>query len=149
GDVERLPILNTPAPSPTPARSSDTINTLHQATSDLYVTAFRRVNVRTGPGTDFSVLGVLAPGQTADIIGTSGEIHDWLQIDFDGEPGWVAYFVVTISGDVTQLRDGRQSDQVNAPEDSEDDELVLNQVVIVTRFNTNLREQPVLGADII
>lgn len=148
GDVERLPILSTVASPPTPTPSG-TVANLPQATSDLFVTAFRRVNVRTGPGTDFSVLGVLAPGQTADIIGTSDATNEWLQIDFGGTPGWVAYFVVTISGDVSQLQGPMEPDAVNVVEDSDDTELVLNQVVIVTRFNTNLRERPVLGADII
>ncbi len=150
GDVNSLPILTVSAPlvtaTPTPEQPHQ------EATSDLYVTAFRRVNVRTGPGTGFSVMGVLAPGQTADIIGTSGATNDWLQVNYNGEPGWIAYFVVTISGDVSQLDVDGVSTLPDADETHSDDDdvgLTLNQVVVVTRFNTNLRTAPILGSDVI
>lgn len=50
------------------------------------------VNVRSGPGTSFGVLGRLEPGQKAAVTGRYG---DWWQIDYDGTPGWVAGWVVT------------------------------------------------------
>jgi uncharacterized protein YraI len=67
------------------------------AESDYFVSTYRRVNVRSGPGTGFDVIGVLVPGDTADILGST-ENDEWLQINLDGEEGWVAYFVVNIVG---------------------------------------------------
>lgn len=149
GDVTSLPIVEvadiSPSPTPVAAEASQ------DATSDLYVTAYRRVNVRTGPGTDFNILGALVPGQTADVIGSSGEANEWLQIEFHGEPGWIAYFVVTVSGDLSQLEDSPSDAEETVTAASQDDTsaIVLNQVIVITRFNTNLREQPVLGAEVI
>lgn len=49
-----------------------------------------QVNVRTGPGTDYQLIGVLIAGQTAPAIGrTAG--GDWIQIQYAGVPGNVAW----------------------------------------------------------
>ncbi|MFN2272997.1 MAG: SH3 domain-containing protein [Anaerolineae bacterium] len=50
------------------------------------------VNVRSGPGTGFGVVGRLEPGQEAAV---TGRYEDWWQIDYGGTPGWVADWVVT------------------------------------------------------
>ena len=150
GDVNTLPVVEVSEapPSPTPEALVPPL----QATSDLYVTAYRRVNVRTGPGTDFDVLGALVPGQTADIIGSSGDANEWIQIDFNGEPGWLAYFVVNVSGELSQL-EPNTSIAAADPDDTDirDDnvEIVLNQIIVITRFNTNLRAEPILGSEVI
>jgi hypothetical protein len=52
------------------------------------------VNVRSGPSTDFEVLGRLEPGETAVV---TGKYADWWQIDYDGTEAWVANWVVTDS----------------------------------------------------
>jgi len=149
GDITTLPIVEVTDIAPTP--SPTLVAPPQQASSDIYVTAYRRVNVRTGPGTDFDILGALVPGQTADIIGTSGDTNEWLQINFNGEPGWIAYFVVTVSGELTEL-DATvafpvQIDSIATLDDNSGS--VLNQVIVITRFNTNLREEPVLGSEVI
>ena len=150
GDITTLPIVEVtdapPTPSPAPAPVSQ------EATSDIFVTAYRRVNVRNGPGTDFDVLGALVPGQTADIIGTSGDSNEWLQINFNGEPGWIAYFVVTISGELSDLDATVALSPLQTPATTVQEDTtgsVLNQVIVITRFNTNLREEPVLGSEVL
>jgi lipoprotein-anchoring transpeptidase ErfK/SrfK len=50
------------------------------------------VNVRSGPGTDFAKIGLLAPGAEARVIGRHG---DWWQIEYEGMSAWVASWVVT------------------------------------------------------
>jgi lipoprotein-anchoring transpeptidase ErfK/SrfK len=50
------------------------------------------VNVRSGPGTLFTVVDFLAPGAEARVI---GRYADWWQIETPGAPGWVAGWVVT------------------------------------------------------
>jgi hypothetical protein len=44
------------------------------------------VNVRSGPGTNYTLLGYLDPGTTADI---TGRYEDWYQIGYGGGLGWV------------------------------------------------------------
>lgn len=149
GDIDTLPLIQIADATPVIAPTTSLSRT--NATTDLYATAYRQVNVRSGPGTDFSVIGVLAPGQTADVIGTSGEAHEWLQIDLNGEPGWVAYFVVTVTGDLEDLVNATAVEalEVERPDNETLNAIVINQVIVITRFNTNLREQPVLGARVI
>lgn len=154
GDPTTVPILQQEeaqgisAPiTPTATEVPDT------AQSSLYVTAYRRVNIRSGPGTEFSIIGVLVPGETADIIGSSGERAEWLQIDFNGSPGWVAFFVVNVSGDLTALapqNDVARTLSLPAAFLAEQtSSIARNQVVVITRFNTNLREEPRFGSSVV
>jgi len=55
-------------------------------------TAVTMVNIRSGPGLQFAVLGRLEPGQSAEIIGISPDKAWWvIKISFaDNERGWVA-----------------------------------------------------------
>lgn len=150
GDPSRLDIVFAPEPEPdaTAAAPVPPETAAQRATSNLYVTAYRRVNIRSGPGTEFNVLGVLVPGQTADIIGTSGEDNEWLQIRYDGADGWVAYFVVTVSGDVSIL-DGERTLDSELQANMELGGIVQNQVIVITRFNTNLRAAPQFGSQVV
>ncbi|MBN1201899.1 MAG: SH3 domain-containing protein [Anaerolineae bacterium] len=69
----------------------------------LDVTATGNPNVRSGPSTDYAVVGSLAAGQTV-----VGDGHDdtgnWLRIRLEsGRIGWVYAPLVTITGDMTTL----------------------------------------------
>jgi uncharacterized protein YgiM (DUF1202 family) len=88
---------------------------------------------------------------TLPIIGTSGEANEWLEIRFNGDTGWVAYFVVTVSGDLASITSNSpdEAEELDLPDEIDISDLKLNQVIIITRFNTNLREQPVLGANVV
>lgn len=44
------------------------------------------LNIRSGPGTGYSILGILSGGQTVTVTGAQG---DWYAFDFDGEIGYV------------------------------------------------------------
>lgn len=63
----------------------------------------RRVNIRSGPGTNFSVVTVVEQGTVLDIAG-SNENQSWWQIccvtagEETGQSGWVANSVVTVQG---------------------------------------------------
>ncbi len=52
------------------------------------------VNVRSGPGTNYSRLGYLDPGTLAELI---GRYNDWWQIRYNGDPAWVFGELVTAS----------------------------------------------------
>lgn len=45
------------------------------------------VNVRTGPGTGYGILGLVYYGQTVPI---KGQENGWVNIDFNGNNGWVS-----------------------------------------------------------
>lgn len=149
GDITTLPIVDVPPVTATPPAEGEIPQ---EASTDVFVTAYRRVNVRTGPGTDFEVIGALVAGQTADIIGTSGNDNEWLQINFNGEPGWIAYFVVTVSGELSNIDPTTAATLLQDSTATIDDNnaaSVLNQVIVITRFNTNLREEPILGSEVV
>jgi hypothetical protein len=52
------------------------------------------VNLRSGPGTNFAVVGRLEGGASARV---TGRYADWWQVDYGGTPAWVANWVVTDS----------------------------------------------------
>lgn len=56
------------------------------------------VNIRSGNSTDFGIVGTLAAGASATVIGQANG-GGWLLIDYNGLNGWVAASVVTASGD--------------------------------------------------
>ena len=114
-----------------------------QAATGTYVTAFRRVNVRSGPSTDDPRMGYLSPGDTADILGRADD-REWLLIDFEGQPGWIAYFVVSVTGrlDNVPLIDVEEFEAFS-------DASPTDTFGVVTRFNTNLRAEPAFGTDIL
>jgi uncharacterized protein YgiM (DUF1202 family) len=59
------------------------------------------VNVRSGPGVSYRVLGQLKSGQMVPVVDVN-ETGSWLQIDFKGRDGWVnADTVIVAGGDPT------------------------------------------------
>jgi uncharacterized protein YkwD len=50
------------------------------------------VNVRSGPGTNYTRLAYLDPGTQAEVTGHDG---DWWQIEYNDAPGWVFGELVT------------------------------------------------------
>jgi uncharacterized protein YgiM (DUF1202 family) len=52
---------------------------------------------------DFERIGQMASGDKAAVTARSDTDNNWLQVEFDGETGWVAYFTVTVSGDLSAL----------------------------------------------
>lgn len=54
-------------------------------------------NVRSGPGLNFDVLGQLPSGTRARVIGANADFS-WLVIDFRGQWGWLATYLVDAVG---------------------------------------------------
>jgi hypothetical protein len=70
-----------------------------------YVQAEEAVRVRSGPGTDYSRVGQLWPGETASVIGQNAD-GSWWQIEFleaDDGLGWVIDQFVTFVGDADSV----------------------------------------------
>ena len=60
------------------------------------------LNFRSGPGLDRGVIGVFPIGARAEAIARN-EAGDWVQINQNGEIGWVFASLTTPSGDVMEL----------------------------------------------
>lgn len=54
------------------------------------VFAADQVNIRSGPGVQYDLIGVMIAGQTALAIGRSAG-KDWIQISYPGGPGGIAW----------------------------------------------------------
>ena len=69
------------------------------ASTELFVVPFYRVNVRSGPDTAYTVLGVVTPDDSLDI---TGKIEDgsWLRLNFNGQEGWVLADLMDVNGDL-------------------------------------------------
>ena len=80
------PVLSTPTPSPTATPSGYTLS-VRSASQ----------NVRSGPGLNFDVIGQLPRGTRARILGATTD-YSWLVIDFQGQLGWLAAYLVDTFG---------------------------------------------------
>lgn len=56
--------------------------------SDAKVTVLGEMNIRSGPGTDYEVIGDAVAGEEFAITGKNSE-GNWWQLDFRGESGWI------------------------------------------------------------
>ena len=79
----------TPAPTPTPSGYTLTIQSAFQ-------------NVRSGPGLQYEVIGQLPRGTQARVLGATVD-HSWLVIDFRGQWGWLASYLVDTYGNRSLL----------------------------------------------
>jgi uncharacterized protein YraI len=120
GDAETLPIISEELPTPT----GDSVTMI----------AYGRVNIRSGPGMEFNIVGQFDVDETAQVTGRNNTDNDWLYIETDDLQGWVAYFTVTIQGNPDNLPllvvDGT-GEGLASPEE-----------VVAARFNVRLRDEP-------
>ena len=80
-------------------------------------------------------IGNLDTGSTADVTGRTND-GEWLQIDFNDQRGWVAFFVVTLTGSLDNIA------VASASADAATETPQSSGIEIVTRYNLNLHEQP-------
>jgi hypothetical protein len=73
----------TPEPSPTPAVAQAVLTT--------------QANIRSGPGTEYSLLGTSNPGDQFRITGKN-PAGTWWEIDYNGRTGWVFGELVAVTG---------------------------------------------------
>ena len=60
------------------------------------------VNLRSGPGADYDVVGQVLAGQRYPVLAGSAA-GDWWQIDVDGLVAWVSAELASIEGDAAAL----------------------------------------------
>ncbi len=86
-------IIEIPTPTPQPTATPD----------GVFLRIMSAVqNVRTGPGLSYPVLGQMSQGETARLIGTSID-YSWVVISFRGQQGWLATYLLEVTGDLRTL----------------------------------------------
>jgi len=65
------------------------------------VTAYG-LNVRTGPGTDYPIVGVLSQGDAVEVVGKNATAS-WLQIAYSGREAWVAAVYIDLVGSLAEV----------------------------------------------
>jgi anionic cell wall polymer biosynthesis LytR-Cps2A-Psr (LCP) family protein/uncharacterized protein YraI len=91
-----LPLPPVPTNTPAPRATADALN------ARVFVPRGDVVNLRSGPGTNFRVIGRMFARQSASIIGRTQD-GGWWQIRTGGGAAWVAAGIVRVSGDINQI----------------------------------------------
>jgi PKD repeat protein/ABC-type branched-subunit amino acid transport system substrate-binding protein len=59
-------------------------------------------NVRSGPGLNYPIIGLLRQGEQARLIGASIDFS-WVVINFRGQQGWLATYLLEVNGDLRDV----------------------------------------------
>ncbi len=98
-----IPPTNTPEPTLAPTASQTPEPTATATATGLpapRVVAKSQANLRQGPGTAYPVVGSMAGGEQADVLGRNAE-NTWWQVSLaNGIAGWVNASLVTANGAV-------------------------------------------------
>lgn len=92
--IAATPVPAVAWPDPTVPSASD------QATAPLVTAAKTDVNIRSGPGTNYGVIGLLRTGQSLEIVGRTAD-SAWWQVSTPQGLGWVSA-KVTIASNVDE-----------------------------------------------
>ena len=84
-EPDSIVLTQTPTPTATPDGFTATIKSAVQ-------------NVRTGPSTDYDILGQLQEGEQVRVIGATVDFS-WVVINYRGQQGWLATFLLDTFGD--------------------------------------------------
>lgn len=87
------PLVET-APQPEETRVAVTLPAAEAGPRDLRSVNGTRVNLRTGPGTDFGVVGKLTRGTSVEVLEDDGTGWVRLQVLPEGQIGWIADFLL-------------------------------------------------------
>lgn len=90
GSAANIPVAIEIPPSPTPTATPTPV--------PYIVVKNPRVNVRTGPGTDFEIIGQAERGQRLEIIGRNYDSSWWQVCCIEGQQGWIIGRLVRIEG---------------------------------------------------
>jgi ABC-type branched-subunit amino acid transport system substrate-binding protein len=91
-----------PDDTPTPPGEATPLPTATPEGVVATVTGRPFQNVRSGPSTQFEVLGQLNEGETVQVIGANRG-NTWIVIDFRGRQGWMSAGIMEIFGDLNTV----------------------------------------------
>ncbi len=86
----------------TPAQPPTSVPAVPAPTDRCTVSSGGAVNVRSGAGTNFSIIGSLSPGQFLDVLGVTSD-RAWYAVNFNGSQGWVSASVVVQNGPCSNI----------------------------------------------
>ncbi len=92
--------LATPAPTVPPATPTPIATATPEGVWGTVDSA--RLNVRSGPGMNYDVLGQLSAGDVVFPVGANADFS-WLVLPFRGQYGWVAAYLVDLQGNLNRL----------------------------------------------
>lgn len=130
----------TPAPTTVPPMTAST---------SLFATANFLSNVRSGPGRQYTILGLIRPKDAVDITGQTAD-GSWLRINFNGQEGWLSATLVNVTGDLTTAPTAEAgATAVLRVTANQTVTAELGTVVVIARVNANLRSTPSVNADVL
>jgi uncharacterized protein YraI len=95
------PATATVAPSPTSAATSAATAPTPQSQANT-LTASQNINLRSGPGINYDLVGNLLANSTAEVTGRDAS-GSWLVVEVNGRQSWVARAFVAFDGNVNAL----------------------------------------------
>jgi len=102
----QAPSTQLPPPPTTRADSPTAPASAQPAVTDTpagpVLTILQPANVRSGPGTNYPVIAILAAGSTREAVGRNASAQ-WYVINYDGGQGWVSGQISNYSGDTNAL----------------------------------------------
>lgn len=118
--------------------------TTETITSQTAVVIGSQVNLRSGPGTEHSLLGQVNSGDSLPVLGRTG---DWYQVKkSDGNSAWIAGWLVRVESTVAFLPIPQSPSPVEQPTTPDNppttDISATKQVAVVTATDVNLRGGP-------
>ena len=94
-------LITTPEPTATPEPVTETPVVAVSCT--VASNAGGAVNLRSGNGTQYAIVGSLPLGQTFPVLGQNTSSGVWYQVDKNGTIGWVAASVTRLEGDCAAM----------------------------------------------
>lgn len=111
-------------------------------TSDAKVTVLGEMNIRSGPSTDYEVVGDAVAGEEFAITGKN-EDGNWWQIDFRGESGWIyAPFVVAAEAEEVPVVSAAMTETPASDEESTDTPPTTVIPIVTVGGDMNVRSGP-------
>jgi uncharacterized protein YraI len=101
GDINALPVLpdnvgggGAPGPTPVPGTPSAPTGVTAHTTSNT--------RMRSGPDTSYSQIGTIPAYLDVVVLGRNN-VSSWLYVEYNGQKGWIAAWLVTINGDLATV----------------------------------------------
>lgn len=143
---------NPPIPTPTetsPATPTPEVTATDEApaaiappASDAKVTVLGEMNIRSGPGTDYDVIGDAVAGEEFTITGKNSE-GNWWQLDFRGESGWIyAPFVIAADAEDVPIVDAAMTGAPDAAESTTETLVPTEEPKATVGGDLNVRSGP-------
>lgn len=111
GDLNTVPVVDqngggggvpTAVPTTEPPPAEPTAVPTENPGGAVTGVAISTVRVRSGPGTSYSSVGAVDSGATVEIVARTAN-NAWVFIHYNGIQGWVATWLLTVTGDVNTL----------------------------------------------